>query len=114
MKKARVPRGVRKLRGCITCGIDKTLTQEQWDEHEAKFHLGLFQSILLLISAELKPRGYYPCVLFGFGFGLLVFLMRHLSYLDRVEFYVSHVLTKFTKIIVGKALCTKNQSHKYF
>ena len=58
MKKARVPRGVRKLRGCITCGIDKTLTQEQWDEHEAKFHLGLFQSILLLISAELKPRGY--------------------------------------------------------
>ena len=28
-----------------------------------------------------------------------------------VEFYLSHVLTKF--LIVGRALCTKNQSHVY-
>ena len=32
--------------------------------------------------------------------------------LDCVEFYLSHVLTKF--LIVGRALCTKNQSHEYY
>ena len=30
--------------------------------------------------------------------------------MDCVEFYLSHVLTKF--LIVGRALCTKNQSHE--
>ena len=33
-------------------------------------------------------------------------------YLDCVEFYLSHVLTKF--LIVGRALCTKNQSRMYY
>ena len=32
--------------------------------------------------------------------------------LDCVEFYRSHVLAKF--LIVGPALCTKNQSHEYY
>ena len=32
--------------------------------------------------------------------------------MDCVEFYLSHVLTKF--LIVGRALCTKNQSHEYY
>ena len=40
------------------------------------------------------------------------FKMRHVYYLDCVEFYLSHVLTKF--LIVGRALCTKNQSHNYY
>ena len=31
--------------------------------------------------------------------------------LDCVKFYLSHVLAKFP--IVGRALCTKNQSHEY-
>jgi len=56
--------------------------------------LDCFSSIRgLLFSAELKPRGYY---------------LEHVFYLDCVEFYLSHVLTKF--LIVGRALCTKNQS----
>ena len=38
--------------------------------------------------------------------------MRHVYYMDCVEFYLSHVLTKF--LIVGRALCTKNQSHEYY
>ena len=32
--------------------------------------------------------------------------------MDYVEFYLRHVLTKF--LIVGRALCTKNQSHVYY
>ena len=40
------------------------------------------------------------------------FIMRHMYYLDYVEIYLRHVLTKF--LIVGRALCTKNQSHKYY
>ena len=38
--------------------------------------------------------------------------MSHEYYLDHVELYLSHVLTKF--LIVGRALCTKNQSHEYY
>ena len=39
-KKPRPPRKYQKLRGCITCGLDKTMTPDEWDEHETKFHLG--------------------------------------------------------------------------
>ena len=38
--------------------------------------------------------------------------MSHEYYLDCVECYMSHVLAKF--LIVGRALCTKNQSHEYY
>ena len=33
-------------------------------------------------------------------------------FLDCVEFYLSSSLTKF--LILGRALCTKNQSHEYY
>ena len=42
----------------------------------------------------------------------IVFIMSHEYYLDCVEFYTSHVLRKF--LIVGRALCNKNQSHEYY
>ena len=38
--------------------------------------------------------------------------MRSVYYLDCVEFYLSHVLTKV--LIVGRDLFTKNQSHEYY
>ena len=38
--------------------------------------------------------------------------MSHEYYLDCAEFYMSHVLSKF--LILGRALCTKNQSHEYY
>ena len=38
--------------------------------------------------------------------------MSNEYYLDCVEFYLSHVLAKF--LIVGRAQCTKNQSHEYY
>ena len=46
-------------------------------------------------------------------FGSIVFsVMRLVYYLDFAKFYLSHVLTKF--LIVGKALCTKNQSYENY
>ena len=46
-----------------------------------------------------------------FSMASCVFLISQ-YYLDCVEFYLSHVLTKF--LMVGRALCTKSQSHKYY
>ena len=40
------------------------------------------------------------------------FIPKNVKNLNFVEFYLSHVLTKF--LIVGRALCTKNQSHDYY
>ena len=39
-KKKRGPKKGPKLRGCITCDLDRTMNKEQWDDHEAKTHLG--------------------------------------------------------------------------
>merc|ERR1712242_445238 len=78
----------------------------------------------VLFSAELKPRGYYlehvfylDHVIFTnmsrvFYLDQYIFIMSHEYYLDCVEFYLSHVLTKF--LIVGRAQCITNQSRVYY
>ena len=71
----------------------------------------------ILFSAELKLRDYYLERVFYLDYVIstnfhVIFIMSHKNYLDCVESYLSHVLTKF--LIVGRALCTKNQSHDYY
>ena len=79
---------------------------------------------VVLFLAELKPCDYCLEHVFYLDFAIFsnmshvhyldqwIFIMIHVYCLDCVEFYLSHVLTKF--LIVGRDLCSKNQSHEYY